>query len=64
MNLDTTVGQAMSDEQWDRAALPVRLGGVGLREYRSCVDSAYVASRMMADSRMTAVSPRIGGASN
>jgi hypothetical protein len=55
--LEAVVGQTMTDEQWSRAILPARLGGLGVRGYRCCADAAYVASRMMAESRITAIGP-------
>ncbi len=53
-------GHTMPDEQWNRAIILVRLGGLGVRGHRCCAEAAHIASRMMAESRMTAISPSLG----
>ena len=45
--LELLIGSHLSDEKWNEAQLPLRLGGCGVRGAVSSADAAYVMSRAM-----------------
>ena len=45
--LEMLLGSKMSEEQWEQAQLPLRLGGCGIRGAVAGADAAYVMSRAM-----------------